>query len=53
MEQESAKFGLHVSWSEAKVQNLGAGPDADDVFIGAPKSGRRDGVNLSWLKVCQ
>lgn len=37
MEQESAKFGLHVSWAKTKVQNLGWGPDADDVLTGDHK----------------
>jgi len=33
MEEESSKFGLHISWSKTKVQNLGAGPDAQDLVV--------------------
>ena len=36
-EQESRKVGLHVSWSQIKVQHLGAGWDARYVFIDAQK----------------
>ena len=32
MEEESSKFGLHISWAEMEVQNLGAGPDARTWF---------------------
>jgi len=33
MEEESSKFGLHISWAKTKVQNLGAGPDAQDLVV--------------------
>jgi len=33
MEEESSKFGLHISWAKTKVQNLEAGPDAQDLVV--------------------
>jgi len=33
MEEESSMFGLHISWSKTEVQNLGAGPDAQDLVV--------------------
>ena len=31
--EESAKFGLRVSWAKTKIQNLGAGPDAGNITV--------------------
>ena len=33
IEEESSEFGLHVSWAKTKVQNMGAGPDAQDLVV--------------------
>ena len=33
MEEESSKFGLHISLTKTKVQNLGTGPDAQDLVV--------------------
>ena len=33
MEEESSKFGLYISWTKTKIQNLGAGPDAQDLVV--------------------
>ena len=33
MEEESSKFGLHISWAKTKVHSLGAGPDAQDLVV--------------------
>jgi len=33
VEEESSKFGLHISWAKTKVQNTGAGPDAQDLVV--------------------
>jgi len=33
MEQVSAKFGLHVSWTKTKIQNVGVGPPASSITV--------------------
>jgi len=33
MDEEASKFGLHVSWSKTKIQNLGCGPTPFPVVV--------------------
>ena len=33
MEEESSKLEMHISWTKTKVQNLGAGPDAQNLVV--------------------
>ena len=33
MEDESSKLEMHISWTKTKVQNLGAGPDAQNLVV--------------------
>jgi len=33
MEQESAKFGLHMSWTKTKIQNVEVGPPASSITV--------------------
>ena len=33
IEQESAKLGLHISWTKTKIQNIGAGSTAPTVTV--------------------
>ena len=33
MEDEASKFGLHVSWTKTKIQNLGLGPTPSPVTV--------------------
>ena len=33
MDKEASKFGLHVSWSKTKIQNLGCGPTPSTVVV--------------------
>jgi len=33
MEEEASKFGIHVSWSKTKIQNLSCGPAPSPVMV--------------------
>jgi len=33
MDEEASKFGLHVSWSKTKIQNLNCGPALSPVMV--------------------
>ena len=33
MDEEASKFGLHVSWSKTKIQNLSCGPAPSPVTV--------------------
>jgi len=33
MDEEASKFGLHVSWSKTKIQNLGCGSTPSPVVV--------------------
>ena len=39
MDEEASKFGLHVSWTKTKLQNLGSGSTPSPIIVMAPRPG--------------